>query len=487
MTFNNKQLFAANLIFCYIPVFLFLGGWCRWYVSLPIGILLLYAFYRYYRTSHPLEGAGQSLTIGKKVVYGVMGASAVLAFILGYGGIMVDEEVFGDYVRNGAVVQDLSRYSWPVIYDDAVTPSMLTYYLGSYLFPGLVGRICHSPIVGEIAMGIYGWIGMLLLFLNILFLVKADTAKKQIWALVIYLGFYGMLLPLQLFTFGFNPDVQVGHPHWFTHFGLQYRSTMVSLKWTWPQYTIPVLCLVNLYLHRQERKHYALWILPGLICGVWAFVTLVSYALCEYAVSLFKDKKIHWDILSWQNILCALTGVVMLTYLLGCWQVDATGNMKFHPETSWRFYVFSYWEFCLFMFGFYFMLIWKHTIKEDFFYITLFLLCAIPLMHGGVYNDWVMGNSMPALFMLTIYVIRFLINDEVRQSARKKWITLIVCLAINVPYPLFEIYNFKFTGMPERSMKVFSDKDNEEIDLGWRTYFTNYNYKESVFYKYIAR
>jgi len=487
MTINKRQLTIANLVFCYIPVFLFLGGWCRWAVSVPFCLLLLLMFYLFHRSVNQQNEPVETLTVAPKVVGWVMAVSAVLAVLIGYGGILIDDDLFGDYVRNGAVVQDLARYPWPVIYTDAQTPSMLTYYLGSYLFPGLVGKIFSSPLIGELAMGLVGWIGMLLIFLNILFLVKAQTTKAQIWALVIYLGFYGMLIPLQLLTFWYNKDVILGYPHWFTYPTLQYRSTMVCLKWMWPQYIIPVLGMVGLYTHSKDRKIYAMWILPALICGVWAFVTLVSYAVCAYVVACFKEKKFHFDIFSWQNFMCAAIGLIMLSYLLGCWSTDATGDMKFHLVTDWKFYALSYWPFCLFMFGFYFMLIWKETQKDDFFYITLFLLCAIPFMHGGVYNDWVMGNSMPALFMLTIYVIRFLINKEVREKVHRKWVTLIVCLAINVPYPLFELYNFKYTGMPERSMKHFSCIDCEDIPLGWRTYFTNYNYEESIFYKYIAR
>lgn len=487
MTINFKHITLANLIFCYIPVFLFLGGWCRYSISIPFCLLILLALYQYYRTLSSKIETKNELHIERRLVYWVVGISAVMAILLGYGGILINIDLFGDYVRNGAVAQDLSRYSWPVIYEDAQTPSMLTYYLGSYLFPGLIGMIFGSPIIGELSLGLIGWIGMLLIFVNILFLVKADTTKKQIWALLIYLGFYGMLIPLQLLTFWYNEDVTLGSIHWFTYPTLQYRSTLVCLKWMWPQYTIPVLCLVNLYLHRQQRTLYALWILPGLICGVWAFVTLVSYAVCEYILICFKEKKIHFDIFSWQNILCATIGVIMLSYLLGCWSVNATNDMKFHLVTDWKFYALSYWPFCLFMFGIYYMLIWKESEKDDFFYITLFLLCVIPFMHAGKYNDWVMGNSMPALFMLTIYCIRFLINEDVKKKAHKKWLTLLICIVVNLPFPIFEFYNFQYTGMPERTMKIFSCRDCEDIDLEWRSYFTNYEYKDSFFYNYIAR
>lgn len=488
MTISYKKLELANLLFCYTPVFLFLLGWCRWMISVPVSLVILLMFYLYYRSHRDNSLYTESFTIHRKVLYPMLIGSAVLGLFLGYGGLFVDIETFGDYVRNGAVPQDLARYDWPVIYDDAETPSMLTYYLGFYLFPGLIGKIFGSPIVAEISLGIVGWIGMVLLFVNIIRLVDAKSVKAQVWSLLAFLGFGGCLLLLQLLMFSINDDVILGYPHWFTYGSLQYRTSLVSLKWAFPQYYVPVMCLISLYMHRGERKYYAMWVLPALICGTWAFAGVVLFAIGDYIVTSYKDRKVHFDILSWQNIFCALVGLLTLTYLLGCWAVDATDNMQFQVITSWKYYLLSYWEFCLFMFGFYYMLIWKDTKKDDFFYITLVLLCFFPFMRAGKFNDWVMGASMPALFMLSIYCIRFLINKPVAKVAKRKWVTFIVLLCLSLPFPLYELYNnFTYTGMPERSMKVFSCKDCEDIDLGWRTYFTNYDYKESIFYKYIAR
>lgn len=488
MTIRYRHLELFNLLFCYTPVFLFLWGWCRWTVSVPLTVLILYMFYRYYRSQRDNELYSESFTIHRKVWYPVMIGAAALAIALDYGGMFVNTDAFGDYLRNGAVPQDLARYDWPVIYDDAQTPSMLTYYLGFYLFPGFVGKLFGSPILAEISLGIVGYLGMLLLFVNIIRLVNAQSVKAQISAVLIYLGFGGMLLFLQLATFAFHSDVVLGDPHWFVFGSLQYRSTLISLRWAFPQYYVPITCLILLYMHRGERKYYAMWILPALLCGTWAFTMLVMYAVGDYIFTSFCDRKVHFDILSWQNIACAGIGVLLLTYLLGCWAVDATGNMQFQLITDWKYYLVSYLPFCLFMFGCYFLLIWKDTKKDDFFYLTLAFLCILPFMRAGKYNDWVMGTSMPALFMLSIYCIRFLINKPAEKTAKRKWVILIACLVFNVYYPLHELNTtYRYTHMPERTMREFSCKDCEDIGLGWRTYFTNYNYEESFFYKHIAR
>lgn len=484
MTLDFRKIVTANLVFCYIPVLLFVAGWCRWEIAVPCCLLLGYMLYQVYTRTIRTEEEPY-LPIRPSVFAGIVTGSFILAVLFGYGGVFAS---FFDYEKHSMVVQDLSRYSWPVVYSDAESPSLLTYYVGSYLFPGLVGKIFGSRIVAEIGLGVIGWIGMMLLFLNILFMVDAQTEKKQIWALVIYLCFCGMLLPLQLLTFAINKDVCLGNSHWFIFKWLQYRSSIVSLKWVWEQYTIPVLCLSMLYHYRAQRKLYAVWILPALICGTWSFVTLIAYVVGEYILSCIQDKKIHWDVLSWQNLFSALIGVIFVLYFTGSMHTEKPDELGFHFITNWKYYLLSYIPFCLFMFGCYFMLIWKQSKKDRFFYITLVLLCLIPIARAGYFNDWCMGTSMPALFLLTIYCIRYLLNKPTDKVLKRKWVTLIVCLSVNLPYVLYEFSNsFQYSSLPMRSMRAYSCEGCVEIDEVMRTNYFCYDYKETLFYNYIAR
>ena len=484
MTIDFKKIVIADLVFCYIPVVLFMAGWCRWEIAVPSCLLLGYMLYSLYRrTIRPMQP--ESLTLCPAFISSVVILSLIMAVLFGYGGFFAS---FNDYEKHAAVVQDLSRYDWPVIYTDAESPSLLTYYIGSYLFPGLVGKIFSSRIVAEIGLGIVGWLGMMLLFLNILFLVDAKTMKKQIWALVIYLGFYGMLLPLQTLFFSINDDVIWGYPHWYTYKWLQYRSSMASLKWVWEQYTIPVFGLTLLYRFRDQQHLYAVWILPALICGTWSFITLLAYVAAHYIFTCIRDKKFHADLFSWQNITCGLMGLVMVLYLAGSLATDKPEELKLHFIADWKYYLISYLPFCLFMFGFYFMLIWKGVKRDAFFYITLVLLCLIPLCKAGLFNDWCIGTSMPALFMLSIYCIQYLLNKPTDRRLKKRWVTLIVCIAINVPFVLYELYNtFHYTEMPAYSLSKYSCMEYDADDVDLHTNYYTYNYKESIFYKYLAR
>ena len=484
MKVDFKHIVLADLVFCYIPVMLFMGGWCRLEIAVPSCAALAYMLFDVYRrTVQKMEK--QELTLQPALLIGMGFVTLLVAFIIGYGGVISD---FHDYPKHSAVVQDLSQYAWPVVYEDAAEPSLMTYYIGSYLFPGLVGQLAGSRILAEVMLGVVGWLGLMLLLVNILFLVDAQTPKKQVWAMAIYMGFYGMLLPLQTLFFSVNEDVIFGYPHWYTYKWLGFRSSLTALKWVWEQYTIPVLGLVMLYRFREKRNLYAIWMLPALICGTWGFLTLFGYAVAAYVITCVKEKKFLADLFSWQNIVCGLVGLVMVIYLAGNLATDKPAELKLHLITNGRYYLISYLPFCIFMFGIYFMLIWKQVQRDLFFYITLGILCLIPFCRAGFFNDWCLGTSMPALFLLSIYCIRFLINKPTEGKAKRIWVTLVVCIAVNVPFVLYELYTpFRYTGYPARSLSEYSCLHCEDIDVDLRTNYFTYNYEESIFYKYIAR
>ena len=47
MNINNRTLTIVNLLYCYIPTFLFLLGWVKLWYSIPISIVLLYILVKY--------------------------------------------------------------------------------------------------------------------------------------------------------------------------------------------------------------------------------------------------------------------------------------------------------------------------------------------------------------------------------------------------------------------------------------------------------
>lgn len=238
--------------------------------------------------------------------------------------------------------------------------------------------------------------------------------------------------------------------------------------------------------YKQNRNYYALWMLPSLICGTWGFITLLFFVILEYIIDSLRKHQLNSDIFSWQNISCAVIGSFIVVYLLGSLLTDKPEELKFHVVDNLKYYIFSYLPFCIFMFGIYFALIWKDIHKDIYFFITLCVLLIIPLFKAGLYNDWVMCTSMPALFLLSIYCVKFLYTSNNNTKIKIKKTALVLLLLLNIPYTIKEL-KMTYTGMPERSLKQYSCIDCEDVELDYKSNYFTYNYKESLFYKYIMR
>ena len=63
--------------------------------------------------------------------------------------------------------------------------------------------------------------------------------------------------------------------------------------------------------------------------------------------------------------------------------------------------------FCFFMFGFYALLLFKENRKNYLYWITIAALSVYPRFSMGLYNDFTMRTSIPALFVLMILILHF--------------------------------------------------------------------------------
>lgn len=103
---------------------------------------------------------------------------------------------------------------------------------------------------------------------------------------------------------------------------------------------------------------------------------------------------------------------------------------------------------------------------------------------------------MPALFILTFYVISFLVDYEIDKNPKWKmqFIALVVALVIGAVTPMHEIartvknttLNDDFLYDPVVSFGNVQTDDENFIEMGKGLCY-GYNYEENVFFKYLAK
>ena len=140
---------------------LFLCGWMRWYIALPLCVAIVWAAVRQFRTSLNRNSGDPSAGEWRGVRFSAGYAAAIAALLLvlvflGMGGFVAQH---WDYQWRNAVFFDLARRDWPVVYDPE-SPTLLCYYIGFWLPAAVVSRITGYIMPGDMAQLLWGWWGM---------------------------------------------------------------------------------------------------------------------------------------------------------------------------------------------------------------------------------------------------------------------------------------------------------------------------------------
>lgn len=504
MKTNGKPLLIMTLIYIYLPIAIFLVGftkWWVWFITLTVCAFAIFKMYREYADDDMKEAGPQ---INFYVLIGAIVFIVLMCVFIGFGGIMWQP---GDWPKHNAVLHDLSEKSWPVYYTSH-EKSMLTYYLGQYLIPSLIGKITIAAggkgfNAASTAMAVWAIVGIVLVYCNLVSVTKSNTIFKQIRCLVILFFFCGALPIVQMLTYVlYDEDMySLGENHWllFDGFHLQYRSNLVMICWVYPQVIVIWLVMMLLMKHSKGLRHYVILITPILLFGTFSIIVSVAFAVvnaCTYLVKTQDKKKTLLQILSWNNIGVFLTlGIVLITYFFGYMQVEKPEFLGFHIQKITLYNIWGVLIFILFMAGIYLIVVAKKQKHNPMYYTCAVALCVIPFFKMGLYNDWIMCASIPALFVLMSFVIEY-INDKDESRAYGRGVGIItVMLVVGAIFPADELKDnvkaffvdsstgvFDYYGSLER----FSDRDSEESKDLIYNYFT-YDLDGKTFYEMFAR
>ena len=498
MNTKSKYVLIGTIAYIYIPIVIFLLGFVKIIFALPTILILGFFLYKMEKSLEDRKKDEESLYIRKSMLIFIALLLIVFCVAIGWGGWFPQA---GDWYKHNAVLHDLSERSWPVYYKEKEF-CMLTYYIGQYLIPALVGKITHSFHYAQVAMFTWGIIGVFIVYVNLVRIVKAKNLKMQILTLIILLLFNGATLLAQCVLRDIYPNTMYsdGDRHWVIvgHIMLQFRSNMVMLRWVFPQ-CIAIWLITELFLeHYKKIEFYVLLFFPALLFGTFSFLTFVILASMMFIYQLItkKEKKaILWQCFSLSNIFPALSmGIILFFYFLGYIQVEKPDYLNLSIQRYGIEGILVYIIFCFFLFGIYTLCIWKKNRKNPMFYFMIIILCLIPLFKMGMYNDFVMCVSIPALFILMTYVIQFLFQKMNKEETGIKKGIIIVVLIIGAWYPLCEIrenivakQNGNMSADDYGTMSYFTDRNDPNITDDLKYNYYTYELENSIFYKVFAK
>ena len=500
---KSRSLLITTFAYIYLPVMIFLFGFVRWYILMPSLAVVFFFGYKIYKDY--LEDYKDSDILDVSIKLPILAVVVLIitgvCILIGFGAIFPQS---GDWYKHNAVLRDLVIRSWPVYYptDD---PSMLTYYLGQYMVPAVIGRIFgRSFDVASAAMAVWGVFGLVLAYLHLIRIVKADSALKQLVTVFVMFFFCGGLVLAQVVLQGIYGDdmFSMGSYHWILvrNVMIQYRSNLIMLRWVYPQVIVPWIVTILLMEHRKRVEDYVLLIVSTILFGSFSFAALVVMGLVFGIEHLLKReltiKERLLKLFSISNILSGLTlGLIFFFYFLGNLQVTKPYYSSFRFQNYFEDKTLPvYFVFCFFMFGIYAICTWKEHKKDIVFYVNVAILLILPFLRMGLCNDVVMSGSIPSLWILMIFCLQLLLSKDNAEAGIRKGIILSLMI-IGLWYPSLELRdnivgNHKGSDIYDgyKTMMKFSDR-SASYDVSEDLIYNYYTYdlEGKVFYEAIAR
>ena len=424
ITVSHTFLRKAAFIYITLPLFCFLLGWLNVYFAVPACLALLVGLFFVLR--EPKEETGKekdAIHMPRFMPIVIFLLSFFYAFFCGIGRLWAQSK---DYPWRNAIFRDLILRDWPVLYPKF--KGALVYYIGQWLPAALPGKLARlfgagedmAFFVGNMALLLYITVGLWILFMLLISYFKPKKSAAMLLVILSFVFFSGMDIVASLEPLGANNY----HLEWWAR-EYQYSSITTCMCWVFNQSLIPWICMA-LLLKEKNISQYVLIGMACLLSGPFPFVGYFIYAMTmgvlklisavrekktgEFMKALFSPSNILSAILIFPFIgayLLANTAVTNAGGLVASNAVENLGKTSTLSEAIW-----IYIKFILLEFGIYAILVARKYRKNPLFYVTIVSLLIFPFFKMGYSTDFTMRASIPAIFMMYIFCVKFLMEEK---------------------------------------------------------------------------
>ena len=440
----DKFLTAASVIYIVLPVIMFFAGWLNYAVSIPT--VLICAFFILCIYSELTHDECRIIDRSSAKFWSItLVIMCVWVILSGIGNLSYQN---WDFIARNPIYRDLCTYNWPVMYDfSEQTPyvqsiigsgkAALSYYFSWWLPPAFICKIFSFGQTGQ-NICLYAWavLGVFLVTYNL-----CRYFRRRSFAIVLIFVFFsgldvaGYLIKCMNDGSEFFPYFLYRHIEWWPG-AFQLSSNTTLLFWVFNQ-SIPSWVIMSLLLQLKSSKNFMA--LSSLIFAYspWAALGIVPIAIC----ALFESRENFRSAFTFQNI--SVPVVMMIVY--GAFYLSGTGiggqsHVNITGLSSASGYVcMIFLEVLIFL-----AIMGKTARKYRFYYATIAVLLLFPMYTLIQYSFHIRG-TIPALFILMMFVMKFL-TDESNPLLRSRKILMSIILLIGA-----------FTGLGEINRSMLHD------------------------------
>lgn len=411
-------LTALALLYLAIPNLIFVFGWFRFPVAIFLAGTLAYLLLKTFKAS------AMSWRFGDAPMPALLILATGFAWAA-FGGGSHFMYANPDWIIRDAVLGDLVRADWPVIYqalDGA--PLVLRSAIGYFLPPALFGKIFGTA---HIDIAIYLWtVAGVLVFLFLL-----PLPRRMGWPLVLGLlltvffsgmDYLGVIIATQL-----TPIFPLRLEWWVP---LSYPSLTGQLLWA-PNHCLPIwIGTLLLFRHRAPgvMLPLAVALLPTTL--IWTPFAAIGLAPFVLAGSWQSFRRGEWANFPWRTVVAAIAYALpvclfLLTDLghidssaVPVAQASAPASVAHQAVSLQSYLIFISCEFLLLALALY-----PHVRQaRGFFMLAVALLISLPLMRYGPSNDILLRLSTPALVVLLAVCLQTLLAGDRTRPSPTIWI-----------------------------------------------------------------
>lgn len=496
-----KTIAISAYIYIILPIIIFFLTWLKWYIGIPMSIVLIFGLVVLLKKDY--LNRKEEVNIPIKHFIGIAFIILIWTWMSGQGGFFY--QTWDNHWRN-AIFRDMINYKWPVIYPQ--TGNALVYYLMHWIVPALFGKI-FGWTIGNIALLLWTYLGLIITYMLIVYITKANSSRKMWGIAVILITWSGLnnigLAIMDIFGQG-NYNLGSGDG-WLDlvkqtdayGYGYQYSGNDTLLSWVFNQTIVPWMAIPLILENRKVRifAFLGLAILPYAPIPFIGFLPIFLAFAIPYFVKNIKEKnykKIFKEIFSIPNLSAIFTIFPVFWMYYKCNSMSSVG--LYVPVTAYNLRrIMILILFYLLEFGIYMLLIYKKYKKDILYYVIGITLIIIPIFRIGMGRDFCMRGSTPALFVLMIMTLKYLFDARMKDTLMH--LILIIVLSIAAINPLMDyankcrqIYSSKQFPIVSDNIKTFSDKqlvDEELKELGHFENFLNTDPQRTLFYRYLAK
>ena len=438
---KSRQL---SLLYLTLPFLLFLFGWVRLTIAIPLALIILFTLYKLLFPNLPISQSTNSrFPISQSTVYWLL-LTALWLLLSGIGGYAFQN---WDHNWRNVVFRDLMNFDWPVYYaqPESGPVKMLVYYVGFWLPSALIAKFANWQLANFVLF-LWSLFGVLLVTHHLASALKTSPLKATL--LFIFFSGLDFLGPL-LFPKDY-PTILPPITHLETWAGnLQYSSFTTQLFWVFNQAIPAWLCIVMIVTLSEAkglspiepetlRSQSAL---PqsdtrGQLVFIWSlcffFAPLAAVGLLPYIlIELVKqtDFKSPFKNLRLEQIASALIIFLLSTfYFLSNTAAQSRGFQSLPLDKFLAFFLLEG--------GILWLLLAKSKYKDPRWIVTGVLLAITPFIQLGSDRDFVMRASIAPLFYLMVMTGETIVNQFTSRTLR---VTLYGLLLLGSLTPIYEI------------------------------------------------